>query len=284
MDLRQDPCPICGHARPSAPCPNCRGALRELSHDRPLPVGRGGAADAVRGCREVPRALFALLHDRPFVGRLWLPACANAAAFTLLVLLGVLVLLPAFAAAFAAPWWLADGVRTHHRADGPALWLFASWLVLGMPLLEALAGALHEGLRDRAEQTMLGVAAIRPNPRGALLRLRDRARQCAAALLLWPVALGLVLVPWAGPPLVVLLGAAVAAVTWFELPMAGRGLGPRARLRLLWRNRWRALGVGLGLQGATAVPFVNLLALSAVATVAATSAFLQFDKLDREAS
>ncbi|MEO6597129.1 MAG: hypothetical protein ABIP94_20485, partial [Planctomycetota bacterium] len=50
------------------------------------------------------------------------------------------------------------------------------------------------------------------------------------------------------------------------------------RLLLLRHNRWRALGVGFGLQLAAAVPFVNLLALAPTGTIAATSSYLHFEK------
>jgi len=144
-------------------------------------------------------------------------------------------------------------------------------------LFDVIAGPAQEPLLDAAERAMLGTrrAAVQPH---ALLRLRDRATLAAAAVVMLPVALALALVPWIGLPIVGLLGAAMAAVVWFEPPMAHRGLRLRARLSLLERNRWRALGVGAGLQLAAVVPFLNLLGLSSVAALATASAFLQFEK------
>ena len=49
----------------------------------------------------------------------------------------------------------------------------------------------------------------------------------------------------------------------------------------LRRQPWRALGAGLGLQLAAAVPFLNVLALLPVATVTATSTYLHMDKRPR---
>lgn len=237
-------------------------------------------ADLGRGVREVRRALFALLHHRTFLGQLRLPVWANAIACSLLGALVYFVLWPWFQAAFAATWWFGDGWRASQASRGAVLWVVTTWLVLGPPLLELLAGALQEGLHDAAERAMLGegTSTAGAAPRGTMARLRDRAQVAAAALLLWPVALSLVLLPWVGLPLVALLGAAIAAAVWFELPMARRGLDLRQRLVLLWRNRWRALGVGAGVQLAAGVPFLNLLGLAPVATVAACSAFLQFEK------
>jgi Etoposide-induced protein 2.4 (EI24) len=225
----------------------------------------------------VHRSVFALLHGREFIGLLRLPVAANALAFALLVGLGWWLLLPWFTSAFAAEWPLGDGRRRALGPAGPALWLTTSALLLGPPLLDVLAGAAQESLRLPMESRWLGPARRPPN-RGELLRLGDRVRVLLASLLLWPLALGLVLVPWLGLPLVLVLGGAVAATVWFEAPMAARGLDLRRRLELLWRNRWRALGTGLALQFAAAVPFVNLLALAPVAMLAATAGYLQFDK------
>jgi uncharacterized protein involved in cysteine biosynthesis len=72
----------------------------------------------------------------------------------------------------------------------------------------------------------------------------------------------------------------MAAVVWYEPPMALRDLHLPQRLHLLWRNRWRALGVGAGIQLATVVPFVNVLGLAPIATIVATSSYLHFDKRD----
>jgi hypothetical protein len=244
--------------------------------------GRGAAvADVVRGFAEVHRATFALGHGREFVGLLRVPVSANAIVCSALAAVGLLLLWPVFAAAFATPWWLADGLRSANRDRGPALWLLATWLVLGPPLLEAFAGALQEPLHVAAERAMLGTSPPPGQPRGWLPRLRDRARLCLAALAIWPLSLGLVLLPYAGVPLVAVLGSALAALVWLEQPLAQRGFGLAPRIAVVWRNRWRALGLGAGVQAAAAVPFLNLLGLSAVATVAAASTYLKFDKAPR---
>lgn len=248
-----------------------------------MPPGRTNAwRDFAGGVTGVHAAVFALLHGRTFVGRLAGPVFTNAVAFVLLLALGVLVLWPAFAACFDGPWWLLDGWRADLAGTGPGRWLATTWLVLGPPLLDALVGVFQEPLRRATETAVLGsdVAATAQRP---VRRVRERAQVLAGALLVWPVALVLSLVPWVGLPLVAALGAAGASIVWFEPPLAARGLPLRTRLDLLWRNRWRALGTGLGVQCAAAVPFVNLLALAPAATVAATVAYLRFDKGARTA-
>lgn len=271
-------CPHCGHPRSGTACAHCDGRVRGLDGRGELPPIRADRLrDFASGLGDVRRALFALLHGREFVGLLRLPVAANTIAFLLLVVGGWLLLAPAYTAAFAGPWWLLDGVRAHCAADGPSLWLAATWLLLGHPLLDLIAGQAQEPLRAATERRMLGPTRGGATAPGAL-QLRARVRVLTWLLLAWPIALALVLVPWFGLPLVALLGAAVAAVVWFEAPMAPRGWPLVLRLQALRSHRWRALGVGLGLQVASAVPFVNLLALAPIATIAATASFLRFQK------
>ncbi len=239
------------------------------SHGFPL-------ADAWRGARDVHQAVFALLHGKEFVGILRLPVAANALAFSAFVLFGWLVLLPWFTACFLGSWWILDGLRASRVDAGPHLWLLCTWLLLGPALLDAIVGPAHESLRVATELRMLG-PANRPDTRAGLLRLRDRVRILAIAAAALPLALLLVLLPY-GLPIVLVLGAGSAAIVWFEAPMAVRGLGLAGRLRVLWQNRWRALGTGAGLQLAAAVPFVNVLALAGTAAVAATASYLHFEK------
>lgn len=232
----------------------------------------------MRGLREVVRAPFAMLHEREFVGLLRLPLTANAIAMTLLAGFGWLVLAPLFARAFASEWWLLDGLRAARAETGAATWLLTCWLLLGPSLLDTSVGALHEPLRLASERRLLGHARDDAANGAPPLRLRERARILALALVALPFALSVSLLPWIGLPIVGIAGAAVAAIVWFEPPMAARGLDLGQRVRGLWRNRWRALGAGFGIQLAAAVPFVNWLALAAVATIAATASYLQFDK------
>ncbi len=271
-------CACCGHATASTRCGRCGEQLFALDGKTQLLPGRTTWwRDLGSGVRSVHRAMFALLHERAFIGQLGLPVASNLLVFGSLVLVGAVLLAPGFSAFFAGTWWLLDGWRAHYAATGTGYWLLTTWLLLGPPLLDVLAGLFQEPLRRATEVTMLGPERERTAaPR--VLRVRERAQVLAYALLLWPFALFASLLPWIGLPAIVTLGAVSAAVVWFEPPMAARGMGQRRRLQALWRNRWRALGTGLGLQFAAAVPFVNLLALAPVATLAATAAYLQFDK------
>ena len=251
---------------------------RSLSGRDEARAGRGlGLADVWRGLRDVFRAVFALLHGKEFIGLLRWPITANAIAFALLLLGGWFLLEPLFAACTSSTWWVFDGLRAG-RADAVThLWLLCTWLLLGPPLLDVLTGAVHEPLRVATELRMLG-SARRPSAPDGLLRFRDRIRILALALAAWPVVLVVSLVPWVGLPIAIVVGAASAAIVWFEPPLAARGHALRARLQLLWQNRWRALGTGTGMQLAAAVPFVNVLVLAGVATVAATASYLHFEK------
>jgi hypothetical protein len=275
------PCPTCGHTLAAEACTICAGSALALDGRTLLRAPRAGRLlDFAAGFGDVRAAFFALLHGREYIGLLRVPVAVNTIAFTAVALGGWLLLEPLFAAAFASSWWLLDGVRAHHAQHGPALWLVTSWLMLGHPLLDLIAGGLQEPLHEATERRMLGPLRAGA-PATAVLRLRERARVFALLLLAWPFALGLALVPWVGLCAVGLLGAAVAAVVWFEAPMASRGWSLARRLRSLRDHRWRALGTGLGLQVATIVPFVNVLGLAPIATIAATASFLQFTKSER---
>lgn len=272
-------CPCCGHLRAAEACARCAGQLATLDGKHRLHPGRTTWwRDLGGGVRSVHHAVFALLHERAFIGRIGLPVASNLVVFALLLAIGLWLLVPWFAAVFAGPWWLLDGWRAHHAAAGTGYWLMTTWLVLGPPLLDVLAGVFQEPLRRATETAMLGPERAGSATPPRVLRVRERAKVLAMALVVWPLALFTALLPWLGLPVVTVLGAISAAVVWFEPPMAARGLDLRRRLSLLWQNRWRAFGTGLGLQLAAAVPFVNLLALAPVATLAATAGYLQFDK------
>jgi hypothetical protein len=271
-------CPCCGYLEEDEPCLRCRGVARALSGRDEARAGRGrGPADVYRGLRDVHQAVFALLHGREFIGLLRWPIAANAIAFVLLLLGGWLLLAPWYAAFTGSTWWLFDGLRAGRAEAVAHLWLLCTWLLLGPPLLDVLTGAVHEPLRVATELRMLGPAS-RPGAPDGMLRFRDRIRILAFATMALPVVLLVALLPWVGLPIVLAVGAASAAIVWFEPPMAARGHALRARLRLLWQNRWRALGTGAGMQLAAAVPFVNVLVLAGVATVAATASYLHFEK------
>lgn len=257
-------CPECGH--PAAPrCARGHAAARSLLHRAAMMPGRGFPPfDFASGLRAVPSAALALIHGRPFVGRLHRPIWINAVVFLLLVA-GAVALVPA----------VADDGRDQRDT---ALWVLTVWMVAAPPLWALLTGRAQRRLLAIAEHTMLGLPlAAAPLP-GAEPTLRDRLLVIVLAAVVLPFALAALQIPYAGIPLVAVVGAAMAAVSWFAAPLAACGLPPAERYRVLWRNRWRALGTGLGLQLLTTVPFVNLLLLPSVAAVAATAAFLRFDK------
>lgn len=263
-------CGTCGYAMVPGGCAVCGGKGTILGRRAALRGGRRNPLlDVLRGFDDVRRAVFAVLFEREFIGILRLPVAANVAAVGLLAVAGWFWLLPAY-----EHWFALDGTAT--TLHGPHLWLLATWLTVGPPVLDALTGFAQEPIRRAAERHMLGATAARPPARRG--RLAESAQLLMFAGVSLPFGLGLVLIPYAGLPLAFVFGAVIAAVAWLQEPAAARGLGLRERLLLLRRNPWRTLGTGLGLQCAAAVPFLNLLGLSAVATVAATSAYLHFDK------
>lgn len=263
-------CPTCGYQRPVEPCAVCGGKGVELGRRGPLRVGRRNpVADVLRGVDDVRRATISLLYSREFVGILRMPVFANLLAIGVLAAVALLWLLPAFESSLATE---RDGQRT-----GSHLWLLAVWFAAGPAMIDFLTGWALGPIRRATELQMLGATPTHPVRNGP--RLIDRLQLMMVAAIAIPLAMALATVPYVGLPLVLLLGAATAAITWLQTPGAVRGLPLPARLQLIRRNPWRAFGTGLGLQLAALVPFVNVLAWSLLATIASTSAWLHFEKV-----
>ena len=143
-------------------------------------------------------------------------------------------------------------------------------------MLELLAGPGQNPLRDLTERIMLG-PDLPPPPR-VRGSASHRLAAVVASLVLLLVAMALVTIPYAGLPLAVLLGAALQAYVWLDAAAERCGYPLAERARLIWHNRWRALGLGLGLLAVAGVPFLNVLLLPSVAAVAATSCLIRCDK------
>lgn len=245
----------------------CGGEGVMIGKRNPLVVGpRNPIVDLFRGIDDVRRAVFALLFEREYVGVLRGPIAANLSAVAVLVVAGWLWLLPAFEQHFAS-----------QGESGAHLWLFAIWLGAGPSLLDLLAGWAQDPIRRATEQHMLGATPTHPERTGPALNERVQMLMLAAISVL--LMLGLVLVPWVGLPLCFVFGALVAALVYMQPPLAVRGMTLRQRLQELRRQPWRAAGIGFGLQLAAAVPFLNVMALLPVATIAATSTYLHMQKV-----
>lgn len=263
-------CSICGYRKPAEPCHVCGGDGQILGKRGPLQVGRGNAfLDFGRGILDVHRAVFAMLFEREFVGLLRLPVAANVFGFGAIGAVGWFWLLPAFQQSF-------DSHPEQTTHDGPHMWLLAVWLTAGPALLDFLGGWAQDPIRRATEQHMLGATLTKPPNPGA--RWLDRLQLMLLVGIATLMAMAIVLIPWVGLPVTVLMGGAMAAIVWLQPPQAVRGFNLRERLMTLRRNPWRALGTGIGMQAAALIPFVNVLALLPVATISATSAYLQFEK------
>ena len=96
-------------------------------------------------------------------------------------------------------------------------------------------------------------------------------------LVAWLVALLLTLTG-VGALLSLVVAAMLNAIVWFDIPLARRGYGLRARLRVLRRNWAAALGFGLAFQLALPLLPFSLLLLTPAATVAVSSLYFRFEK------
>ncbi|MCR9245705.1 MAG: EI24 domain-containing protein [bacterium] len=208
------------------------------------------------------RSVFTIVLGRRFFGTLRTAVIVNCLAFLAFAALFGFVLLPAFA--------------TDER-HGTARWGVAAWLLLTPAILEILAGGAQNRLRLLTERIMLGEATTAPG-KSAAARAGHRLATLVLSLVVLLTGLALVEVPWAGLPLTLLLGSALSGWVWFDATLARAAYDLPERATVIWRNRWRALGVGLGLAFCSAVPFLNLLLLPTVAAVATQSAFVRFDK------
>src|SRR5688572_13852349 len=70
-------CACCGHGASAAGCTFCHGIARGFDGEVLYVGPRSAPADVWRGVRSVLRALFALLHEREYVGALRVPVAAN---------------------------------------------------------------------------------------------------------------------------------------------------------------------------------------------------------------
>ena len=263
-------CAVCGYQQPADPCVVCGGEGVCLGKRAPLEIGRGNAfVDVLRGILDVRRAVFVMLFEREFIGKLRMPVTMNALGFGLLLMLGWFWLAPAFHSAFAGE---PEPEATVHAN----LWLMAVWLTAGPALLDLIGGWAQDPIRRATEQHMLGATLTTTPTSGA--RILDRLQMLLLIGMATVLAMALVLIPWVGIPATVLLGSAVAGIVWLQPPQAVRGARMRERLEVMWHNPWRTLGTGLALHLAAAVPFANSLGLLPLATIAGTSAYLHFDK------
>lgn len=269
-------CPVCGYAILRDSCAVCGGKATRLGRRSPVETVRGNAfLDLADGILDVRRAVFAMLFEREFINKLRFPIAMNALGIVAIALLGLFWLDPAFTKAFANE---PEPSATNNRH----LWLIAVWLTAGPALLDLLAGWAQDPIRRATEYHMLSATMTTPPANGP--RILDRIQMLLLIGISTLMAMALIQIPWVGIPATILLGGAIAGVVWLIPPQAVRGITLRDSLQVILQNPWRTLGTGLGLQTAAAVPFVNLLALLPVATIAGTSAYFQFDKSTQQKS
>lgn len=247
------------------------------------PGARFCLIDVVDGFLEVFRG-GALLFTRPeFAGKLRGAIVANV-----IVVPAVVVLL-----------WLGLHelfVWARHHEWGPFVWLrhLPSWLDAIAAVLLALLGVLMllpvlvesvtapflDPIADTTEK-MLGGAGMTAEPIPWTRSLATGAA-LGARLLLVQVAVFAVslLLSFCGFGLVIAFVASawLAALVWFDIPLARRGYPLAMRSRVLRRNWARALGFGLGFQIGLLVPLFNLVLLTPAAAVATSALFLRFEK------
>ncbi len=284
---RQRRCACCGYPLEdaSARCRRCHGTATLLADTTdPLPTGRGSwPADFLRGLWTMVQATGQLLHHRGFVGQLKVPVLANLIAATTLGLVVFGLFAPWFDAWFRVEWPLLDSIRLAYGAHGAHRLTAASGLLLWPVWFETIVGPMSDRLVASTEVAVGGADMNRtPRPRRShpsrWHHLHYRARLLGLQLVALPFAWALVLIPYAGIPLLLVVTSGFAAAVFADTAAARRGLLPSEMLADLRRNWPLALGFGLGCQAGLSIPPVNLLLLGPAAMVGATVLHFRFDK------
>ena len=112
-------CAVCGYQQSDDPCVDCGGKGQRLGKRAPLEIGRRPAfVDVFWGILDVKRAVFVMLFERDFIGKLRQPVVINALRFGVRILLGWPWLAPTCNKLFAGD--PEPDARLH-----PNLWLMA---------------------------------------------------------------------------------------------------------------------------------------------------------------
>jgi uncharacterized protein involved in cysteine biosynthesis len=280
-----DRCPACGYPSTAPGCARCGGSVRSPRDGRPpRPAPGVPLRDLAEGFASLFAGALALLHDRPYVGKLALPIVVNLA-----------VLSAAFFGLFLGAWELFDGwLGGPDRGLPPFLAGLASWAggalalvlaavalwLLAPVLIETVTGPFHDPIAEATEVawTDRPMPAVDPG----FWSTAAAGVRAAVHVLAWQLAL---LVPLLllsltgiGALVAALAGAWLNALVWFDLPCARRGYDLRERRALLRRNWARAVGFGLAFQVGMFIPLFNLLLLTPAAAVAASAQYFRCDK------
>ncbi len=274
-------CPLCGHTTPGSPCHRCGDTIEDLAGEpvRPGPLWPQAFA---QGLRAAFRGVLQVTLRREFVGQLWLPVLGNLAVTLVLGGLALGVVLPLWNWVLHSEWFVFDGLRRGIGSAGPLRLTVATIWLLAPPLLALAVGALLEPLHA-ATEVMLGGPGMRAAGERSVREqvvhgARFPVRVLVLCLCALPVVAPLALLSWVGLPLAMLAGGAAAGAVFVEPAAARRGLDQAALVRLLRRNWALVLGLGVGIEAALLVPFVNLLAAAPAAAVAAAAVYFRFDK------
>ncbi len=112
-------CAVWGYQQSDAPYVDCGDKGQRLGKRAPLEIGRRHAfVDVFRGILDLKRAVFVMLFQRHFIGKLRQPVVINALRFGVLILLGWPWLAPTCNKLFAGD--PEPDARLH-----PNLWLMA---------------------------------------------------------------------------------------------------------------------------------------------------------------
>ena len=277
-------CSICGYLAAATPCPLCGGRLPRAPDGGSAAPRRGAVPfDVLAGFVAFYRAVLHLLTRKEYFGRLAVPVTANLVAASLVLLLAVQGIHAGATALVGRPWGALEFLRETAAWRGATL----AWVLTIVPslfiapmLLHTIAFPFLDRLADTAEKMVAGPALRRiERPRWHSALNMRAATQVFALQLIAMVPCTLLSLTRPGLLLAVLVGAALDALLWFDVPFARRGYGIAERWALMRRNWARALGFGLAFELGMFIPFLDVLLLAPAAAVAVSTLYFSFEKV-----
>lgn len=142
-----------------------------------------------------------------------------------------------------------------------AIAVFFTFTMVANLLASPFNGMLAEAVESRLTGRAAPAASVGRIMQDVGIALGSELRKLGYILVRIVPLLLLFLLPPVGPAIWALFSAWMLAIAYVDYPMGNHGLGFAEQRRILAGRRWLALGFGLAVMGAMAVPVVNFLVM-----------------------